>query len=247
MPTGKPAVKRGPKPKGKTRSRPAAKPKASAKPKVAKPVVQSKPKAPTKAGARRAVRVVGKVLAKTGDGKLSEAKLFAELENLAKFIQEAKAEIAYLRPDEVKQNFLPTASDELDAIVEATADATNAIMDATETLEEVMSSMQGEAMEKMMTATTMIYEACGFQDITGQRITKIVKTLQDIEEKVDALLAAFDGDAAGTSAAKQGKKGKKAKRETKKEITDADLLNGPQSADKAKSQGEIDALFAGFD
>jgi len=173
--------------------------------------------------------------------------LFAELESLAKYIQDAKTEIAALRPDEVKQDFLPTASDELDAIVEATADATNAIMDATETLEEVMSSMQGEAMEKMMTATTMIYEACGFQDITGQRITKVVKTLQDIEEKVDALLAAFDGDAAGTAAAKPGKKARKAKQETKKEITDADLLNGPQSADKAKSQAEIDALFAGFD
>src|SRR3546814_20665853 len=40
-------------------------------------------------------------------------------------------------------------------------------------------------------AVTRVYEACNFQDITGQRITKIVKALQHIETKVDALLNAF--------------------------------------------------------
>ena len=42
-----------------------------------------------------------------------------------------------------------------------------------------------------MDATTRIYEACSFQDITGQRITKVVKALHGIEEKVDAFVAAF--------------------------------------------------------
>ena len=49
-----------------------------------------------------------------------------------------------LRPDEVKEQFLTAAGDELDAIVEATAEATNGIMDATEIVEGVMSGLEGE-------------------------------------------------------------------------------------------------------
>ncbi|MBL6933485.1 MAG: protein phosphatase CheZ [Rhodospirillales bacterium] len=169
--------------------------------------------------------------------------LFAELEALAKYIQDAKKEISALSPDEVKDDFLPTASDELDAIIGATADATNVIMDSTELVEEVMAGLDGDAAQKLMTATTQIYEACGFQDITGQRITKVVSTLKSIEEKVDGLLAVF-GDGANST---QKKSTKKTKTKIKKEITDEDLLNGPQSTDKAKSQAEIDALLASFD
>jgi chemotaxis protein CheZ len=84
--------------------------------------------------------------------------------------------------------------------------------------------------------TTLIYEACNFQDITGQRITKVVKALKHIEERVEALVGAFGPDIrngtpspvpAGEAAA----------------VTDADLLNGPQLPDKARDQAAIDALF----
>ncbi|MBT4932916.1 MAG: chemotaxis protein CheZ [Rhodospirillaceae bacterium] len=169
--------------------------------------------------------------------------LFAELEALAKYIQDAKKEIAALSPDEVKEDFLPTASGELDAIIEATADATNLIMDSTEIIEEVMSGLKGKNADQLMAATTSIYEACGFQDITGQRITKVVSTLKEIEEKVDDLVAVFAGNS--TSQAKNSKK--KAASKGKKEITDEDLLNGPQASEQAKSQAEIDALLASFD
>src|SRR5262245_58257996 len=54
--------------------------------------------------------------------------MYKELQRLANFIQDTKTEIAALRPDEVKQQYLPTAADELDAIVAATAQATNTIM-----------------------------------------------------------------------------------------------------------------------
>ena len=121
-----------------------------------------------------------------GDLTSRDLELYSELENLGNFIHSAKAEIAALRPDEVKEQFLTAAGDELDAIVEATAEATNGIMDATEIVEGVMSGLEGEQAERLMDATTRIYEACSFQDITGQRITKVVKALHGIEEKVDA-------------------------------------------------------------
>ena len=199
-----------------------------------------------KSRARKAAKVVGKVMTSVKGVPHNEADLFSELSKLAKYIQDAKKEIAALRPEEVKERFLPSASDELDAIVGATADATNAIMDATEIIEDVMSAQKGEPADKLMTATTAIYEACTFQDITGQRITRVVKTLQDIELKVDGLLQAFDS---GRGKAKKSKpKTKPAKKAAaKKEVTDEDLLNGPQDVGTAKSQAEIDALLASFD
>jgi chemotaxis protein CheZ len=179
----------------------------------------------------------------TGDLSAADLEIFSELESLATYIRTAKSEIAALRPDEVKDEYLPKATDELDAIVEATAEATNAIMDATEMIEDVSGRIGGADSEKLGEATTKIYEACSFQDITGQRITKVVKALKHIEEKIDALVAAFGSDI------------DKVKREgtpspepdEKKEIVDEDLLHGPQLKGQGRSQEEIDALLASFD
>ena len=44
---------------------------------------------------------------------------------------------------------------------------------------------------QLQEATTRIYEACSFQDITGQRITKVVSTLKTIEAKVASIVATF--------------------------------------------------------
>ena len=177
-----------------------------------------------------------------GDLTARDLELYSELESLANFIHSAKAEIAALRPDEVKEQFLTAAGDELDAIVEATADATNTIMDATEIVENVMADLEGEPVDQLMNATTQIYEACSFQDITGQRITKVVKALHGIEEKVDALIAAF-----GDEIAKYKKANPKNDETGDKPMTDEDLLEGPQLEGDGKSQDEIDALLASFD
>jgi chemotaxis protein CheZ len=93
----------------------------------------------------------------------------------------------------------------------------------------------------IMNATTEIYEACGFQDITGQRITKVVKALKDIEEKIDALVEAF-----GSEIAKYKKSAPEEEPEPEA-VTDEDLLNGPQLKEKAQTQEEIDVLLASFD
>jgi len=155
-----------------------------------------------------------------GDLSATDIELYSELEALAQYIHAAKADIAALRPDEVKDDYLPTAADELDAIVAATEKATNTIMDATST----------------------IYEACGFQDITGQRTTKVVKALKDIEEKIDALVEAF-----GSEIEKFKNDNPKADEESGRELTDEDLLEGPQLEEQAQTQEEIDALLATFD
>ena len=177
-----------------------------------------------------------------GDVVGADLAIYAELESLARYIQAAKTEIARLRPDQVKEQYLPAAADQLDAIVEATAEATHAIMDATETSEGVIENLDGENSQKLMDATTRIYEACGFQDITGQRITKVVKTLTDIEERVDALVAAFGSEIEKVKAEQTGPEEKEEKKDS-----DEDLIHGPQLPEDAKSQAEVDALLASFD
>lgn len=177
-----------------------------------------------------------------GDVSAADVELYTELRSLSDYIRAAKREIATLRPDAVKDQHLRTASDELDAIVEATADATNSIMDATEAIESVMGEVSEDTRATLESATTGIYEACSFQDITGQRITKVVKALQHIEDTVDGLLNAF-----GDEIAKYRDQDAPAETDEPAPITDEDLLQGPQLEGGGNSQDEIDALLASFD
>src|SRR5215510_3174431 len=89
----------------------------------------------------------------------SDKGLYLQLKRLAAFIEQTRTEIAALRPDEVKLSFLPTATDELDAIVAATADATTRIMDAGDKLMELAGELDAAHNDRIMAAVTFIYEA----------------------------------------------------------------------------------------
>jgi chemotaxis protein CheZ len=179
--------------------------------------------------------VVHAVLATmSGDLSAQETSLLAEVEELGHTIACAKAEIAALRFDDITDNHIPFATDELDAIVEHTATATNAILTCCETLDNVAGALSGEPAAKLQDVTTQIYEACGFQDITGQRITKVVATLKTIEAKVAYIVTTF-----GSGTAVEG-----AGRTVEGE---AALLNGPQHSAVAMDQSDIDKLLASFE
>lgn len=178
-----------------------------------------------------------------GDMSADGLKVYADIEALALYINTARAEIADLRPDDINDEHLPAATDELTAIVGATEQATNTIFEAVESIEALTEKMPDEVADQISQAVTSIFEACGFQDITGQRITKVVTALQKVEEKVEALLNAFGDDI---------KRSDRPKKEPEKRTTtpsgaparpDEDLLNGPQMPDEAISQDDIDALF----
>jgi chemotaxis protein CheZ len=171
----------------------------------------------------------------SGDLSAQETSLLAEVEQLGKTIASAKAEIAALRVDDINEAHIPFATDELDAIVEHTATATNAILGSCETLDDVAGSLSGEPAVKLQDATTRIYEACSFQDITGQRITKVVGTLKTIEAKVAQIVATFGGNASQIGGEVNDVAGESA------------LLNGPQHPTVAMDQSDIDRLLASFD
>ncbi len=172
----------------------------------------------------------------SGDMSVADLKLYHELEELARYIQCAKREIAAIRPHDISER-IPAATDELDAVVGHTAEATGTILDAAETMEKLAPSMPGETGAAIADAVTRIYEACNFQDVTGQRITKVVKTLKYIEQKIDALLAAFDDGNAVSRAAPQAPQAKE----------DSELMAGPQLPSVANKQADIDAILAQLD
>lgn len=171
----------------------------------------------------------------SGDLSAQETSLLAEVEELGKTIASAKAEIAALRVDDITEAHIPFATDELDAIVEHTATATNAILSSCEMLDDVAGRLSGEPAAKLQDATTRIYEACSFQDITGQRITKVVGTLKAIELKVAQIVAAFGGGSPQTA------------RDADEDSSEAALLNGPQHPTVAMDQSDIDRLLASFE
>ena len=165
-----------------------------------------------------------------------DTALLLEVEELGRTIANAKLEIAALKVDDITGCHIPFATDELDAIVAHTASATDAILESCETLDIVASTIDGEAADKLQDATTRIYEACSFQDITGQRITKVVGTLKTIEEKVARIIATFGHKTAGLPPLP-----------TVALTAEEELLNGPQLPQQAMDQSDIDKLMASFD
>jgi chemotaxis protein CheZ len=197
-------------------------------------IIASAPPAPTEDIAA-VVEAVMQTL--SGDVSLAEFRLYRELEHLADYIQTAKREISAIRPDEIRHRDIPMATDELDAVVGATAEATGTILDAAESLERIAASIAEPVGEEVSTIATRIYEACNFQDITGQRITKVVRTLKHIEGKIDALLTAF-GELKSVAPAAPSPE------EVLPPGDERSVLHGPQLPEEAKRQDEIDAIFA---
>ena len=174
-----------------------------------------------------------------GDMTATELSLYAEIEGLWRFIRHAKTEIAALRPDEIQDKHLPTAADELDAIVGATEQATHTILDSVEKIEGATAGLSGEPKDAVGNAIASIYEACNFQDITGQRINKVVRTLKQIEDKVAGLVKAFGNEMERAARIADSSA------PWASDAADADkaLLNGPQLPGNANTQADIDALF----
>ena len=180
-----------------------------------------------------------------GDLTAKESALLAELEGLGRTIARAKAEIAALQVEDIRDAHIPSATDELDAIVDHTAHATNEILDCCETLEQLQSELSGDAADKLQNAVTRIYEACSFQDITGQRIGKVVTALKAIETRVSAVVSAASG-MPGQEAAPVAAPAAVAQHDDKR-TEGQKLANGPQLPGSGVSQSEIDRLLASVD
>jgi chemotaxis protein CheZ len=164
-----------------------------------------------------------------------------EIARLAKYITDAKQEIFSIQTNEKAEDAILDASQHLDEVIKATEQATNTIMDAADAVQTAANGVGGDKEQQIMDATTRIYDACTFQDITGQRITKVIRLLANIEERIGKLNGLFgsEGDSSASAGVNAGVKNG--------EITlpkdDKDLLNGPQLSGQGTSQADIDKLL----
>ncbi len=136
-----------------------------------------------------------------------------------------------MNPNMVAENLVPDAGEQLEAAVKETEKAANSIMDAAEEVSALAMELEGEQQQRLMDISTRIFEASNFQDVTGQRIRKVSKTLLEIEAIVTELLEQF-GDQVEVS-------GEAAAVLTEEEK----LLGGPQLSQDAPTQDDIDKLF----
>ena len=167
---------------------------------------------------------------------MSKESIYHELAELQKIIEETRQGIGSSGANDITDTHIPTATDELDAVIDATAEATGSIMDACEAIEDKAAEVGGEAGEAIANHITKIYEACSFQDITGQRISKVVGALKSIETKVGALMDVLSKKVPG--ALRSGD-------DTPEQENDG-LLNGPQLPGGGVTQEDIDKLLEEF-
>ena len=177
------------------------------------------------------------------NSNLTEAINFKkELDQIYEAIAKTKTEIASLNGAGLNLgNSSP--QDELDAVVLGTESATNQILTAVEQVESDATALADtlvgdEALKavNIQEKVLSIYEACNFQDITGQRITKVVEALRFVSERTDRMIEiwggmdSFDGVDAEPLDTREG---------------DDRLKNGPslETDDDVASQDDIDALF----
>ena len=171
--------------------------------------------------------------------KSIDLTLYKECQDLADYIDEARSEISSLSSAGEDSVGIPRAGKELDAIVEATESATDTIMQAAEDLMSFESDNFDEYKDHINTEVMKIFEACSFQDITGQRISKVVKTLNHVEDRVGKLISILGITLGGDTP----EDAKSILDSDNDEVNDDDLLNGPALSGEGIDQSEIDSLL----
>ncbi|MDD9903693.1 MAG: hypothetical protein OXT06_09015 [Rhodospirillaceae bacterium] len=171
-----------------------------------------------------------------------DEKLRSEILNLFKYIQKMREEIAQVHVRMDERTHFESASEHLDEIVAATEKATDSILENLEEIDSVADQIRegGDASalcDQINEKTMAAIECCTFQDITGQRVGKIVKSLQFVEERIDAMVALWGRDDIESVMEEIGM-------EMEMPEGDEALLNGPQLPGESISQDDIDKLFA---
>jgi len=171
-------------------------------------------------------------------------KLKVELDLIHDAISRTKREIAVLHGKSFDGQEMAKVNGELGAVVGGTEHATQQILEAAEAIDQASSALskvnspeqQKILSEEIQERVISIFEACNFQDLTGQRITKVMATMRFIEQHINAMMEIWGGvDAIRAHAppivdTREG---------------DAKLLNGPKLDGDVghASQDDIDALF----
>ncbi|MEP1933713.1 MAG: hypothetical protein ABJJ37_20775, partial [Roseibium sp.] len=125
-----------------------------------------------------------------------------EIAQMVRSIGKAKTQIAAIKHPMSAEDQMQTASLQLDTIVQTTETATNEIMESVDGIEGTLKQIHGftlddpevqQLIDQASNQLISIIEACSFQDLTGQRITQVVKTLRFIESRILAMIDIWGG------------------------------------------------------
>jgi chemotaxis protein CheZ len=173
------------------------------------------------------------------------SKLKSETDSIHRAISRTMQELASLHFGTFGDADQGRASRELDAVVDSTERATQQILEAAEFVDEAANTLSASLKQDQEQAlasdirdhVVRIFEACNFQDLSGQRIAKVLATLTFVEDRVARMLEIWGG----RDAIKNYAAGALVDR-----ITETKLTNGPKLGGEPGhvSQREIDALFA---
>jgi chemotaxis protein CheZ len=165
-------------------------------------------------------------------GSLDQS-IHAEFNAIADYIARTRDEIAQLRPNDIKQQRIPVAGAELEAVVGDTERATELIMTEAEAIMSLNGDDPAAYKDQVDAAMTRIIEACAFQDLAGQRVSKVVTSLRHIEQRVSrfaATMGVHDAEATEDERAETDRRRKL-------------HLNGPATGGPETGQDGVDALM----
>ena len=172
--------------------------------------------------------------------KITGEQLKQEIEKIALYISEAKSEIAAITLPEDKtgnEKNIAHAALQLNEVVRHTEEATNLIMDKADAIMLIAGGLADETASAQLAEHAVgILEACSFQDITGQRIKKVLNTLEQIEFRIAHVVKLFGGDLPKNLVVGDIDNGHRR--------PDEDLMAGPQLSKDKPTQDDVDKLFS---
>jgi chemotaxis protein CheZ len=168
-----------------------------------------------------------------------------ELNSIYGAIHQTKEEIALLHATGFCSPEIGRVTGELDAVVGGSEKATHRILAAGEEIEELATTLcaaikniQDQNLARdILDQVTGIFEACNFQDIAGQRVTKVIATLKFIEERILRMMEIWGGVEQFQNIMPRAQ----AERDSQPRLVNGPKLDGDSGY---VSQKEIDAMFA---
>jgi len=130
--------------------------------------------------------------------QIAEAQAYKhELGLIYAAVELTRSEMAALGAEADEGRRIARAGCELAAIVGGTERATQSILHAAEKIDRACNTLAQSAAgadeqslaQEAQDGVVQIFEACSFQDLTGQRVDRVLKTLAFVEEHVARLMA----------------------------------------------------------
>ncbi len=173
----------------------------------------------------------------------TDERLHTELDNLIHYVERLRLELANITRKKGDRSDFENMSVQLDALVKNTEEASYEILKSSEDILETVDKLREDNSEEdrnklcdlITTKAMATLQACSFQDITGQRVTKIIRSVQFVEERVNSMAEIYGEASINTLGLEISAK------ETPSEEV---CMDGPAvHAEEAISQDDIDALF----